>query len=99
MQPVAFVYILRCDDGSLYTGAAKDLQRRLAQHATGRASRYTRARLPVTLVWSRRIATWSDALRAELWIKRLARADKDALVGGARRLPRTRSGRSLRRRP
>jgi putative endonuclease len=50
---VPFVYILRCGDGSLYTGIAKDLERRLAQHRAGRASRYTRARRPVALVWSR----------------------------------------------
>ena len=78
------VYILRCNDGSLYTGSAKDLPRRLEQHATGRASRYTRSRLPVTLLWSRRVRTWSDALKTECWIKTLTRAEKDALVGGAR---------------
>ncbi len=83
------VYILRCGDGSLYTGAAKDLARRLAQHADGRASRYTRARLPVVLVWSRRVRTWSDALRTELRIKALRRHEKDALLAGAR-LPRRR---------
>ena len=78
------VYILRCADGSLYTGAAKDLTRRLAQHAAGRASRYTRSRLPVTLVWSRRERTWGRALQAELWIKQLPRPAKDALVAGGR---------------
>lgn len=87
---VTFVYILRCSDGSLYTGAAKDLPRRLAQHAAGRASRYTRARLPVRLVWFRRVRTWSDALRSERSIKALRRTEKDALVRGARRLPRRR---------
>ena len=78
------VYILRCQDGTLYTGAAKDLERRLAQHAAGRASRYTRSRLPIELAWSRRVRTWSDALKTERWIKTLSRAQKDALVGGAR---------------
>ena len=85
-----FVYLLRCNDDSLYTGAAKDLPRRLAEHAAGRASRYTRARLPVRLVWSRRVRTWQDALRTERRIKALRRAEKDALVRGARRLPRGR---------
>jgi len=80
------VYILRCADGTLYTGAAKDLPRRLAQHAAGRASRYTRSRLPVTLVWSRRERSWSRALQAEHWIKRLPRRAKDALVDGTTRL-------------
>lgn len=78
------VYILRCQDGTLYTGAAKDLARRLEQHATGKASRYTRSRLPVKLAWSRRVRTWSDALKTERWIKTLTRVEKDALVGGAR---------------
>jgi len=80
-----FVYILRCADGSLYTGIAKDLPRRLAQHATGRASRYTRGRLPVTLVWSRRVRSWRDALRTEARIKALRRREKDALVQDERR--------------
>jgi putative endonuclease len=78
------VYILRCGDGTLYTGAAKDLARRLEQHAAGRASRYTRSRLPIELAWSRRVRTWSDALKTEHWIKTLTRVEKDALVGGAR---------------
>ncbi len=85
------VYILRCRDGTLYTGAATDLARRLAQHAAGRASRYTRARLPVALVWTRRVRSWGDALRIERQIKGLRRAEKDALV--------LRGGRSARRRP
>jgi putative endonuclease len=77
---VPFVYILRCGDGSLYTGIAKDLERRLAQHRAGRASRYTRGRLPVVLVWSREIESWGDALREEIRIKTLSRAQKEALV-------------------
>jgi len=77
---VPFVYILRCGDGSLYTGITKDLERRLAQHRAGRASRYTRSRLPVALVWSREIAAWGDALREEIRIKGLTRLEKEALV-------------------
>jgi putative endonuclease len=72
--------MLRCGDGSLYTGIAKDLERRLAQHRAGRASRYTRGRLPVALVWSCEIESWGDALREEIRIKRLSRAEKDELV-------------------
>ena len=83
-----WVYLLRCGDGSLYAGAARDLPRRLAQHAAGRASRYTRAHLPVTLAWSRRLRTWSAALREEARIKRLRRPDKDALIADARRAAR-----------
>ena len=85
-----YVYILRCADDSLYTGAAKSLPRRLAQHAAGRASRDTRSRLPIVLVWSRRVRTWSEALRIERRIKLLRRVDKDAVVGGARVLARRR---------
>jgi putative endonuclease len=80
-----FVYLLRCSDGSLYTGAAKNLPRRLAQHVAGNASRYTRTRLPVMLVWSRRVRSWSAALRSERRIKALSRTEKDALVRGAAR--------------
>jgi putative endonuclease len=83
---VPFVDILRCGDGSLYTGAAKDLEARLLQHHTGRASRYTRAHLPIVLAWSCQVATWSAALREEHRIKQLSRAEKEELVssGGAR---------------
>jgi predicted GIY-YIG superfamily endonuclease len=77
---VPFVYILRCADGSLYTGIAKDVERRLAQHRAGRASRYTRARLPVRLVWSREVRSWSLALREEIRIKRMRKAEKEALL-------------------
>ncbi len=78
------MYILRCGDGSLYTGAAKDLGARVAKHEAGTASRYTRSRQPVVLVWSRRVRTWSRALREEIRIKGLKRRDKEALVSGRR---------------
>ena len=81
--PAAWVYVLRCRDGSLYAGAAKDVQARLRQHQAGRAARYTRARLPVELAWSRPCASWSAALRAEARVKRLRRGQKDALLRGA----------------
>ncbi len=77
-----YVYILRCRDGSLYTGAAKDLVARVRQHEAGRASRYTRSRLPVVLVWSRRVRTWSAALREERRVKCLRRLGKEAIVAG-----------------
>jgi putative endonuclease len=80
---VPFVYILRCRDGSLYTGAAKSLESRLARHRAGTASKYTRSRLPVTLVWKRRVRSWSAALKAERRIKGLDRSAKLDLVTGA----------------
>jgi len=78
----AWVYILRCGDGTLYTGVAKDLAARLKQHESGRASRYTRAHLPVAIAWSQECATWGDALREEHRIKQLTRAEKEALIAG-----------------
>jgi putative endonuclease len=83
------VYILRCGDGSLYTGATNDLAQRLAAHATGRGARYTRSRLPVELAWSAPVRGRSGALRREAALKRLSRAEKLALVAG-REIVRTR---------
>jgi putative endonuclease len=77
---VAFVYMLRCADGSLYTGVAKDLAARVRAHEAGRASRYTRAHLPVALVWWQEVGTWADALREEMRIKGLTRRAKEALL-------------------
>jgi putative endonuclease len=82
---IAFVYVLRCGDGSLYCGWTYDLDRRLDEHRTGRASRYTRSRLPVELAWSRQMASRSEAMREEARIKRLSRADKLHLVSQAAR--------------
>ena len=79
-----FVYILRCADGSLYTGITNDLPRRLAQHNAGTASRYTRSRLPVALVYQEVQPNKSIALKRELVIKALYRQDKEALVRLAR---------------
>jgi predicted GIY-YIG superfamily endonuclease len=76
-----FVYMLRCADGTLYTGVAKDLAARLERHQLGKASKYTRSRRPVVLVWKRRVRTWSRALREELRIKALTRAEKEELCG------------------
>lgn len=82
-----FVYMLRCRDGSLYTGIAKDLARRISQHQAGSASKYTRSRLPVALVWQRRVRTWRRALQEERRIKQLSRTDKLTLVAGVKRVP------------
>ena len=79
----AFVYMLRCADGSLYTGWTNDLERRVAAHNAGTARRCTRARRPVELVYRERRLDRSDALRREAEIKKLSRADKLALIDGA----------------
>jgi putative endonuclease len=76
----AWVYLLRCADGSLYTGWTSDLERRLAAHAAGRASRYTRSRLPVELALALPMPDRSAARREEARIKRLSRAEKLALL-------------------
>jgi putative endonuclease len=77
---VPYVYLLRCRDGSLYAGAAKDLERRLAEHRAGQASRYTRSRLPVELAWWRQVESWGDALREEALLKRLRHAGREELL-------------------
>lgn len=84
----AYVYVLRCADGSLYTGWTVDVERRLAAHLAGTASRYTRARLPVSLAACWPVPGRSAALREEARIKRLSRAEKLSLLAGApRRTP------------
>lgn len=76
----ACVYMLRCRDGSLYTGWTSDVERRLARHRAGKASRYTASRLPVELAWVLPMADRSAARREEARIKRLDRAGKLALI-------------------
>lgn len=75
-----YVYMVRCRDGTLYTGATTDVARRVAAHTAGKGARYTRSRRPVTLVWSRRAASQSAALKAEHRLKQLSRAEKLALA-------------------
>ena len=74
------IYILRCSDGSLYTGITNDLPKRLKAHATGRASKYTRSRLPVSLAYSEPQRSKTAALKREAAIKGLRRAEKDRLL-------------------
>ena len=76
----AWVYLLRCRDGSLYTGWTTDLDRRLARHVDGRASRYTASRRPVELALALPMPDRSSARREEARIKRLARREKLELV-------------------
>ncbi len=79
-----FVYLLRCADGTLYTGIAKDVSRRCQQHNAGTASRYTRRRLPVVMVYQEAHLSRSLALRREATIKALTRQEKLALIRRAR---------------
>ena len=75
-----FVYILRCGDGSLYTGITKEVKRRCKQHNDGTASRYTRSRRPTKLLWQEAQPSRSSALEREAAIKAMTRRAKLALV-------------------
>ena len=77
-----FVYVARCGDGTLYTGATTDPAARERAHNTGRGAAYTRSRLPVRLVHVESVAGRGAALRRELAIKRLTRSQKEAMVAG-----------------
>ena len=74
------VYILRCGDGSLYTGISTDVQRRLAEHRSGKGAKYTRSRGPLELVYQEECPDKSAALKRELEIKALPRAEKLKLI-------------------
>lgn len=76
----AFVYMLRCKDGSLYTGWTNDLEHRLAMHNSGRGAKYTRGRGPLELVYSEELPDKEAALRRECAIKKLRREQKIALL-------------------
>lgn len=76
----AFVYMLRCKDGSLYTGWTNDLKHRLAMHNSGRGAKYTRGRGPLMLVYSEELPDKEAALRRECAIKKLRREQKLALL-------------------
>jgi putative endonuclease len=86
------VYILRCGDGTLYTGATNDLDNRIDRHARGKGAAYTRSRLPVALVYSERAVDRSAALRREAALKKLDRHTKLLLIAG--RPPKPRRARS-----
>ena len=76
-----WVYILRCGDGSLYTGRTNDLERRVEAHSAGRGAKYTRAHLPVELVYSERHDTRQAAMSREWHIKRMTHEEKLKLIG------------------
>ena len=77
-----YTYILSCGDGTLYTGWTNDLERRLAAHNAGRGGKYTRSRLPVTLVYSEEHDTKEQAMSREWEIKQLTREQKLKLING-----------------
>ena len=80
MEKDWYLYILRCGDGSLYTGITTDVQRRFAAHASGKGAKYTRGRAPLTLLYSERCGTHSEALKREIQVKSLPREEKERLI-------------------
>ena len=80
-----FCYMLRCADGSLYTGWTKDLEQRLQTHNAGRGGKYTRSRLPVELVYREKFETKEEAMSREWHLKRLTRQEKLRLIASAGR--------------
>lgn len=77
-----FVYMLRCGDGSLYTGWTNNLEKRVKSHQDGTGAKYTRAHRPVRLVYSESFATKREAMRREWELKHMSKAGKEALVRG-----------------
>jgi putative endonuclease len=86
---VHFVYIVRCVDGTLYTGYARDPKTRVQVHNTGKGAKYTSGRRPVRLVYSEEFESVGEALRREIALKRRSRAEKEQLIG--RRRPRSKT--------
>lgn len=84
---MACVYILECSDGTLYTGYAMDINRRLQEHRQGTASKYTRSRLPVKLVYLEEVESKSMAMKREYAIKQMTRSQKQVLIQQAHNLP------------
>ncbi len=75
-----YLYILRCGDGTLYTGITTDVERRLEAHRAGKGAKYTRGRGPLEVVYWEECGTHSDALKRELVVKALTRQEKEAML-------------------
>ena len=80
MQEQYYVYILKCGDDTLYTGITNEIGRRVCAHNDGKGAKYTKGRLPVTLVYSEALDTKSAALKREIVIKKLTRKKKMTLI-------------------
>jgi len=81
MRRAAFVYLLRCNDGTIYTGWTYDVTQRVRAHQNGRGARYTRIHRPVELIYHERLSSRRAAMRREIEIKKMSRKRKLALVG------------------
>lgn len=77
------VYIIRCGDNTLYTGIAKDIDRRFQAHVAGEGAKYTRNRGPLTIVYRETVASHGDALRREIAIKKMWKNEKEELIARA----------------
>jgi len=82
-SPVHYAYVVRCSDGTFYTGYTTDVRRRLDEHNAGEGAKYTRGRTPVELVHVERFESKSAAMSREYEIKQLSRSEKESLVEGA----------------
>lgn len=84
MEKSWYLYILRCGDGTLYTGITTDVDRRLEAHRSGTGAKYTRGRGPLTVVYREACGNHSEALKRELAVKSLSREQKEALIAQER---------------
>ena len=75
-----YTYVLRCSDGSLYTGWTNNMERRLKDHNSGNGAKYTRSRRPVELIYYEQFETKEEAMRREWQIKQLTRKEKENLI-------------------
>ena len=80
----SYVYVIRCGDGSLYTGWTNDLKQRLAAHQSGKGAKYTRGRLPIEMVYFEEMPDKSAALKRENELKKLKKAEKELLIKTSR---------------
>ena len=80
MESVWHLYILRCGDGTLYTGITTDVEKRLEAHRSGKGAKYTRGRSPLELIYREKCGSHSDALKRELTVKKLSREQKEMLL-------------------
>ena len=80
-----YVYILKCADGTFYTGVTKDLEKRIDRHNRGRGARYTRGRVPVTIVYHEESANVQSALARERYLRKLPRTKKNELINNFRK--------------
>ena len=79
-----YLYILRCGDGTLYTGITTDVEKRLEVHRSGKGAKYTRGRAPLELVYREECGSHSDALKRESAVKKLTRIQKEAIIAQCR---------------